>query len=107
MAKLGDSILVTAHVEGDVSNRRLQEICEEHPANLSRLLRGLVAGGFLLQDGQKRWTSYRLPENTAHKHTGSSHSTQDSSHSRDSSHKVSGDSSHRLEDLTPEELATL
>jgi ATP-dependent DNA helicase RecG len=105
--KLEVQSLVTADVEGSVSNGRLQEICEEHPTDLSKLLHGLVARGFLQQDGQKRWTSYRLPGSSVRKGTWSSHSTDDSAHSGDSSHKDSSDSSHKLEDLTPEELATL
>jgi ATP-dependent DNA helicase RecG len=80
--------LVTADLEGSVSNRRLQEICGVHPTNLSKLLHGLVARRFLQQDGQKRWASYRLPGYTVQKNTLSSHSTGDSSHSGDSSHNV-------------------
>ena len=52
--------LVTADLERTVSNRRLQEVCDEHPADLTKLLHNLVARGFLHQDGQKRWASYRL-----------------------------------------------
>jgi hypothetical protein len=65
------------------------------------VLHSLYCREFLRQDGQKRWTSYRLPENAGHKDTGSTHSTGDSSHNGDSSHKVSVDSSHKLEHLTP------
>ena len=105
--KLDVQALVTADLEGGVSNRRLQEICEEHPANLSKRLHGLVARGFLAQDGQKRWTSYRLPVEPIQKATRSSQSLEDSSHTGDSSHKVAIDSTHKLEELTAEELAML
>ncbi len=98
--------LVTADLEGSVSNRRLQEVSDEHPADLTKLLHHLVARGFLHQDGQKRWASYHLPL-SERKDRGSIHSPEGSSHKADSSHKDVADSSHRLEELPPEELAKL
>jgi ATP-dependent DNA helicase RecG len=53
--------LVTADLEGEVSNSRLQLIRMDHPAELTRMLQGLAARGFLDQIGQKRGTIYRLP----------------------------------------------
>jgi ATP-dependent DNA helicase RecG len=99
--------LVTADLEGSVSNRRLQEVCDEHPADLTKLLHNLVARGFLHQDGQKRWASYRLvgvPERAA---TGLSPTAGDSSHKPDSSHKGVVDLSHKIEDLPPKVLTQL
>ena len=78
--------LVTADLEGSVSNRRLQEVSDEHPADLTKLLHHLVARGFLYQDGQKRWASYHLPL-SERKDRGSIHSPEGSSHKADSSHK--------------------
>jgi len=98
--------LVTADLEGTVSNRRLQEVSDEHPADLSKLLHHLVARGFLHQDGQKRWASYHLPR-PERKDIGSIHSPEDSSHKRDSSHKNVEDSSHKFEELQPEDLTKL
>ena len=54
--------LVTADLEGEVSNGRLQLIRMEHPVELTKVLQGLASRGFLDQIGQKRQTSYRLPE---------------------------------------------
>lgn len=54
--------LVTAEVEGCVSNSRMQEMSDQHPANLTKLLQGLVGKGMLRQDGHKRATLYRLAE---------------------------------------------
>ena len=54
--------LVTADLEGEVSNSRLQLIRAEHPVELTKMLQGLASRGFLDQVGQKRWCSYRLPE---------------------------------------------
>ena len=53
--------LVTADVEGEVSNSRLQLVRTEHPVELTKILQSLAARGFLEQFGQKRGCSYRLP----------------------------------------------
>ena len=53
--------LVTADLESEVSNSRLQLIRMEHPVELTKMLQGLASRGFLDQIGQKRGTSYRLP----------------------------------------------
>ena len=53
--------LVTADLEGEVSNSRLQLFRSEHPTELTRMLQGLAGRGFLEQIGQKRGASYRLP----------------------------------------------
>ena len=90
--------LVTADVEGSVNNPRLREICEDHPADISKTLQGLAMQGFLVQEGQRRWSYYRLPPKD------SSHSTPHTS--GDSSHK-SGDSSRSMADLTEAEQADL
>ena len=62
LTALESQALVTAEVEGKVSNSRLQEVCTDHPADLSRTLQGLVANGFLEQVGKGRWCEYRLPQ---------------------------------------------
>lgn len=53
--------LVTADLESEVSNSRLQLLRMEHPVELTKMLQGLASRGFLDQVGQKRGTSYRLP----------------------------------------------
>lgn len=53
--------LVTADLEGEVSNSRLQLMRMEHPFELTKMLQGLASRGFLDQVGQKRGTSYLLP----------------------------------------------
>lgn len=57
--------LVTAQVEGGVTNQRLQEMLAQHPVDITRMLRGLVHDGFLLSEGQGRWTKYSLPAPSA------------------------------------------
>lgn len=53
--------LVTADLEGEVSNGRLQLVRSEHPVELTKMLQGLAGRGFLDQVGQKRGSTYRLP----------------------------------------------
>jgi len=53
--------LVTADVEWRVSNSRMQRVSSRHPADLTKMLQGLVARGMLEQVGQKRGTRLRLP----------------------------------------------
>jgi ATP-dependent DNA helicase RecG len=57
--------LVTADVEGSVTNQRLQQFCADHTADITRLLQDLVAKGLLEKDGYGRWASYRLSERLA------------------------------------------
>jgi ATP-dependent DNA helicase RecG len=54
--------LVTADVEGSVTNQRLQQFCTDHTTDITRLLQDLVAKDCLLKDGYGRWASYRLSE---------------------------------------------
>ena len=53
--------LVTADLEGEVSNSRLQLVRNEHSVELTKMLQGLTSRGFLEQVGLKRGSSYRLP----------------------------------------------
>lgn len=53
--------VVTAAAEGQVSNPRLQEILDDHQADITRMLGRLVGGGFLVQHGKNRWAYYTLP----------------------------------------------
>jgi ATP-dependent DNA helicase RecG len=99
--------LVTADLEGQVTNLRLREMSEEHPTDLTKTLQGLVAKGFLQQDGQRRWTSYRLPALSEQRDSGLSHKGKDSSHKANSSHKDIEDWSHKLEELPAAEVAKL
>ncbi|MBF0503305.1 MAG: putative DNA binding domain-containing protein [Candidatus Riflebacteria bacterium] len=50
--------LVTAQVEGHVSNVRLQEIVADHPTDITRILQSLVTRGLLRQVGSKRGAQY-------------------------------------------------
>lgn len=52
--------VVTATVEGAVTNGRMQEITGAHPKDIRVVLQSLVREGFLEQQNQRRWASYRL-----------------------------------------------
>ncbi len=54
-------ILVTADMEGFVDNARIRQITGSHAADITRTLQKLVAKGVLVQEGQARWSRYRLP----------------------------------------------
>jgi ATP-dependent DNA helicase RecG len=60
--KLEVQALVTADLERTVDNARLRQITGGHAADMTKLLQTLVAKGALTQEGQGRWTRYRLPE---------------------------------------------
>jgi predicted HTH transcriptional regulator len=52
--------LATAHIEGYVTNGRLQQISRLHRHDITALLKGLVDKKMLIPDGQGRATSYRI-----------------------------------------------
>jgi ATP-dependent DNA helicase RecG len=56
----GDEIqaLVTAHIEGSVTNQQLQGMLTMHRVDITRMLGGLVARGFLASEGIGRGTRY-------------------------------------------------
>ena len=53
--------LITAQVEGQVRHDRLKQICAEHPADLTKMLGGLVRDGYLVPEGVGRGMIYFLP----------------------------------------------
>jgi len=106
--------VVTASVEGHVSNSRMREITRRHAADLTKTLQGLVRKGFLEQGGQKRWATYKLAESAVRVPVGSAHLAGDSTHNRGgSTHKGSStqkgmwDSSQPLQDMGAELLEEL
>ncbi len=52
--------VVTAQVEGSVTNGRMQEITGEHSKDITVVLQALVRDGLLTQQNQRRWASYRV-----------------------------------------------
>jgi len=105
--------LATAHLEGAVSNNRLQELASDHPAEITRCLQSLCQRGWLASDNRRRWSQYHLqgmPSITPFipstleeqtplgleklKNVDSSHNGGDSSHNGGDSSHNGGDSSH-------------
>ncbi len=102
--------LVTADVEGSVTNQRLQQFSSDHTTDITRMLQDLVSKEFLVKDGYGRWASYRLAERVAgaggnaegtpdttagdseHKEPSSSHKVGNSSHNAGNSSHNEGDS---------------
>jgi hypothetical protein len=60
-SKLEVQALVTANLERAVDKARMRQITGGHAADMTKLLQTLVAKGTLTQEGQGRWTRYRLP----------------------------------------------
>jgi ATP-dependent DNA helicase RecG len=65
LSKTAVQAVVTAQVEGSVTNGRLQEITGEHPKDITDVLRALMRDGLLTQQNQRRWASYRVAEGSA------------------------------------------
>lgn len=106
--------VMTAAVEGQVSNVRMREITNQHSSDLTKMLQKLVQRGFLSQDGQKRWASYRLPalpvrdvDGSARSDGGSTHTGGGSTHMADSTHTAGWDSSQMLEHMPEADLKRL
>jgi ATP-dependent DNA helicase RecG len=100
----GRLALATAHIEGFVTNARIQQISRLHRRDITALFKSLVDQGMLVPDGQGRATSYRLAGTDALDLAGSvgfessapssSHLGGSSSHLNPSSSHLEGDSPH-------------
>ncbi len=87
--------LVTAHAEKQVTNARMREITDQHPAALTQMLQHLAKRGFLVQKGRKRGAMYRLGDVQGSGPDGSPHKTGDSPHKNEGSPHKDGDSPHK------------
>jgi ATP-dependent DNA helicase RecG len=54
--------VATVELEGHVTNRRMQELVDEHSTEITKRLQALCAAGFLESDNRRRWTTYRFRE---------------------------------------------
>ncbi len=52
--------VVTAHIEGKISNARLRSVTGLHSADCSILFKGLVSRKILQSSGSGRWTTYKV-----------------------------------------------
>ncbi len=86
--------LVTADLEKWVDNARMRQITSEHPADITKSLQNLVAQGALIQDGQGRWSRYRLSpipdslHNENHSLHNERHSLHNENHSLHKDHEI-------------------
>jgi ATP-dependent DNA helicase RecG len=62
--------LVAADLEKVIDNARMRQITTKHATDITKLLQELVSKGALVQDGQGRWTRYRLPSEPDSLHNG-------------------------------------
>jgi ATP-dependent DNA helicase RecG len=100
--------VVTAQVEGSVTNARMQEITGEHSKDITGVLQTLVRDGLLTQQNQRRWASYRVAGDSPQLDEDSRHFAGDSRHLGEDSRHLEGDSRHLDEDsrhLNPELLS--
>jgi ATP-dependent DNA helicase RecG len=121
--ELGVQALVTAHLEGSVSNSRMQEVTGKHPTDITRVLQKLAQDGLLVQAGAKRGTSYRLPavvaglggeppsspleQSPLHLSANSPHLNANSPHLNANSPHLSANSPHLLEPSPATDAALL
>lgn len=92
--KVGVQAVVTARLEGSVTNGRLQEITDEHPKDITGVFQALVRDGFLVQQNQRRWASYRLAGDAPQTEETFPHLDGDSRHLGEDSRHLDGDSRH-------------
>lgn len=98
--------VVTAQVEGSVTNSRMQEITGEHSKDITGVLQSLVRDGLLTQQNQRRWASYRVAEDSPQSVGDSPHLAGDSPQSSPQSLPDSPQL-NRLAELSPEVLGLL
>lgn len=98
--------VVTAQVEGSVTNSRMQEITGEHSKDITGVLQSLVRDGLLTQQNQRRWASYRVAEDSPQSVGDSPHLAGDSPQSSPQS-MLDSPQLNRLAELSPEVLGLL
>jgi len=99
--------MATAAIENRVANRRMQQLSNEHPTDLTRMLQGLRNKGLLRQIGQKRGATYELGGPRMRVAAGLPHLTGDSLHNGESPHKGTVGSPRTVADMPEDELQKL
>jgi len=61
LPELARLTLITANVDGTVNHDRIKQISTDHPADITKMLGGLVRDGMLASDGFGRGMVYYLP----------------------------------------------
>ena len=52
--------LAVCHIEGDITNNRLQYVIDKHKTDITKMLQDLCKNGYLIPENKSRWTTYRL-----------------------------------------------
>lgn len=52
--------LAVCHIEGEVSNHKLQFNIEKHKSDITKMLQDLCKNNYLISENKGRWTTYRL-----------------------------------------------
>lgn len=104
--------LVAADIETRVDNQRLRQVSGGHSADVTELLRSLVARQILVKKGRGRWSWYHLPDSNGDSVHKAEHSHADSVHKRsdqgfDSVHKEPAHSVHKPEQSAHSPLANI
>ena len=99
--------MATAAIESRVSNRRMQQLSDEHPTDLTRMLQGLRGKGLLRQIGQTRGATYELGGRRLGVEAGLPHLGRDSLHKAESPRKAKIRSPHTVGDIPEDELQNL
>jgi predicted HTH transcriptional regulator len=78
--------LAVCHIEGEISNTRLQYIIDRHKSDITKLLQELCKDGYLVPESKNRWTIYRLNNPNVDSSDSEDSSNVDSSGNVDSSY---------------------
>ena len=54
------TILAICHIEGEITNNRLQYMIDKHRTDITKILQELCKDGYLLSENKSRWTTYHL-----------------------------------------------
>jgi ATP-dependent DNA helicase RecG len=54
------TILAICHIEGEITNNRLQYMIDKHRSDITKILQELCKDGYLLSENKSRWTTYHL-----------------------------------------------
>ena len=53
-------MLFRSHIEGEITNNRLQYMIDKHRTDITKILQELCKKGYLLSENKSRWTTYHL-----------------------------------------------
>ena len=73
------TILATCHIEGEVTNSRLQYMIDQHRTEITKILQELCKRGYLLSESKGRWTTYHLNSNYSNANMDTSENNVDTS----------------------------